>query len=162
MGDARRRGTAQHREQVAKLRAIILKSRAPVFLRTDGKDTADVFRHNLRVISGWALNRVGAMGATYSRGPSFCGSLAHWGREQDPGQVEAMTLWLDISGYAVVARQEQRATLSGKAAMVMALASQMAAARHPSGMQLTPRHEPSSDYLTLSRMPGVYRRRRLP
>ena len=71
MGDARRRGTAEHREIVAALRERILATGAPVFLRCDKTDRA-AHRHNMHVLHLWgvglrdiraALRAPGGMGA---------------------------------------------------------------------------------------------------
>ena len=114
MGDARRRGTAEHRETVAALRERILATGAPVFLRCDKTDRA-AHRHNMHVLHLWGVGLRDIRASLRAPGG------------MDARDVRALSRFLDLSGYELDDLQVQRRRLSLKAFAPIAMATAMAA-----------------------------------
>lgn len=129
MGDARRRGTAEHRETVAALRERILATGAPVFLRCDKTDRA-AHRHNQHVLHLWGVGlrdtRVSLRAPGGMDAPD-ADRVHVWGPQQDARDVRALSLFLDLSGYELDDLRAQRRRLSHKAFAPIAMATAMAA-----------------------------------
>ena len=129
MGDARRRGTAEHRETVAALRERILATGAPVFLRCDKTDRA-AHRHNMHVLHLWGVGMKHISPALRGKGAMdvpHAGRMHVWGPQQDPNDVRVMEFFLRMSGYELDDLQVQRRRLSHKAFAPIAMATAMAA-----------------------------------
>ena len=129
MGDARRRGTAEHRETVAALRERILATGAPVFLRCDKIDRA-AHRHNMHVLHLWGVGLRDIRASLRAPGGMDApdADRVHvWGPQQDARDVRTLRLFLDMSGYELDDLQVQRRRLSHKAFAPIAMATAMVA-----------------------------------
>ena len=129
MGDARRRGTAEHRETVAALRERILATGAPVFLRCDKTDRA-AHRHNIHVLHLWVVGLSDIRASLRAPGGMDApdADRVHvWGPQQDARDVRTLRRFLDLSGYELDDMQVQRRRLSHKAFAPIATATAMAA-----------------------------------
>ena len=129
MGDARRRGTAEHRAAVAALRERILATGAPVFLLCDKNDRA-THRHNAHVLHLWGVGLRDIDSSLRGKGAMDspnAGRMHIWGPHQDPNDVRVMSFFLDLSGYELDDLRAARRRLNHKAFAPIALATAMAA-----------------------------------
>jgi hypothetical protein len=128
VGDARRRGTAEHRAAVAALRERILATGAPVFLLCD-KNDRPAHRHNLHVLHLWGVGLrdiCASLRAPGGMDAPDADRMHAWGPQQDTRDVRALRLFLDLSGYELDDLQVQRRRLNHKAFAPIAMATAMA------------------------------------